>query len=423
MLIQFSVKNFGSYRDEQKFSFVAAPYNEHPDWVIDVSVPGLAGLKYLSSAGIYGANASGKSMLIDAFAFMRRIVRTSATLMPDDQLPFNPFRLDPSTEEQGTAFSVSFMHEGVRYDYAFTYTATEVVSESLVRYVKRTPQLIFRLERDESGRLTLETTARMSKLNTQKSFLETKKTSLLLSRGAQEGIRELVDPYVWISNEVIVYDAPFDHTDLSLYGPAVEGKYGDWVREQLLALVREADLGIVDISTRELPPVPLEQLKEMYSPQLVDKLTSAPPSKTITFSHDGGKGPVTLSARDESVGTLSYLSAVTAVLRALKDGKLLLFDEIDCSIHPELTTSLVNLFKGSQSNPRHAQLLFTSHTISLMDSLRRDQIWKTEKGPDGASTLEPLSNYHLRKDERKSVGYAAGRYGGIPVVDLKLKVG
>lgn len=420
MLIEFSVKNFGSYRDEQTFSFVAASYSDQPEWLVNVSVPGLSGLRYLTAAGLFGANASGKSMLLDALAFMQRIVRTSASLMPNDRLPHNPFRLDATAAAEPTSFFACFEDRGVRYDYSFAYDAGSIVHESLTRYAKRNPQLLYELTRDDSGAVDLRTTSRMAKLRTLEPYLETKRNALLLSRGAQEGIAELVAPYLWFAEKVLVYDAPFDHTDASLYGPAIEGAYGNWVKGQLLNLVRGADLGIVDIKSKELPPIPISDLERVYNERTVEALRTAP-SKTVIFSHSAPSGAVDLSVKDESVGTRAYLAAATAVLRALEDGKLLLFDEIDCSLHPALTESLVELFKGDESNPHHAQLLFTSHSASLMDSMRRDQIWKCEKGPDGTSTLEPLSDYHIRLDERKSAGYAAGRYGGVPVVDLKLR--
>lgn len=422
MLIEFNVENFGSYRDGQTFSFVAASYNDQPEWLAKVPVPGLSGLRYLTAAGLFGANASGKSMLLDALAFMQRIVRTSASLMPNDRLPYNPFRLDNTSSSEPTSFFVCFEDEGVRYDYSFAYVADSITSESLTRYVKRNPQLLFELTRNTTGAISLKTTSRMAKLRSLIPYLETKQNALLLSRGAQEGIAELVAPYLWFAEKVIVYDALFDHSDPSLYGPAIEGTYGHWVKDQLLNLIRGADLGIVDITSKELPPIPIANLERVYNEETVKTLRTAP-SKTVVFAHSTPSGTVNLSVKDESVGTTAYLAAATAVLRALEDGKLLLFDEIDCSLHPALTESLIGLFKGDENNPHHAQLLFTSHTSSLMDSMRRDQIWKCEKRADGTSTLEPLSDYHIRLDERKSAGYSAGRYGGIPVVDLKLRAG
>ena len=421
MLISFSVENFGSYRDEQTFSYVASSYKEQSDWVFDADVPGLSGLRYLTAAGVFGANASGKSMLVDAISCMQRIVCGSAKLMPGDRLLFDPFRL--GGESSGaTTYEVCFEHEGVRYDYSFSHNATTILSELLVRYERRSPQRLYSLKRSEDGTLiSFDTTSRTAKLRLLEEPLKSKPNLLLLSRAAQDGVASLVPAYLWLSEMVICYSAPFDHTDFELYGPAVDGKYGEWVRDGLVSLARKADLGIVGLKSRELPPLPVDDLKEVYSEKMVEAL-HAMRTKSAVFVHQGEDGTVDFTSDNESVGTLSFLVAAAAALVALQDGKLLVFDEIDRSLHPNLVEALVDLFRGVESNPNHAQLLFTSHTPSVMDGMRRDQIWMTEKGADGASTLEPLSDYNVRKNERKSVGYSAGRYGGVPIVDLRAVV-
>ena len=421
MLISFSVENFGSYRDEQTLSFVASSYKEQADWVFGADVPGLSGLRYLTAAGVFGANASGKSMLLDAFACMQRIVRGSASLMPGDRLPFNPFRLGGEPGGR-TTYAVCFEHEGIRYDYSFSHDATTVLRESLVRYERRSPQRVFALERAADGSLvSLETTSRTARLRSLEEPLRSKSNLLLLSRAAQDGVASLVPAYLWLSEMVICYAAPFEHTDFSLYGPAIDGRYGERVRDGLVSLARTADLGIVDLKARDLPPVPVDDLRKVYSDEMVETIHSMR-TRDAVFVHQGEWGTVELSADNESVGTLSFLVAAAAALIALQDGKLLVFDEVDCSLHPELAEAIVDLFRGEESNPNHAQLLFTAHTPSIMDAMRRDQVWMAEKAADGSSALEPLSDYNVRKNERKSVGYSAGRYGGVPYVDLRAGV-
>lgn len=421
MLIQFSLSNFGSFRDEQTFSLVASSYSEHPEWLIESNVPGLSGYSYLSAAGIFGANASGKSMLIDAMETVRQIVHESASIMPDEQLVYDPFKLDMEHSKKETSFEVVFEYDSKRYDYSFSYVADRVVSEELRRYETRSPQLLFRVSRDENGNVELDTTARMAKLKKQNEYLRSKPNALLLSRGAQEGIAELVAPYNWFAKGLLVYDAPFDHTNMSIYGPVIEGKFGDEMRDRLISLARRADLGISDIRAKEVPVIPEDQLNTVFTPEMVKHIVGTP-TKTAVFFHEGERADVEFPAYDESVGTRSFLSAAAAALRALEDGKTLLFDEIDCSLHPRLVEALVELFSDPMVNKHHAQLIFTALTPSIMDMFRRDQIWITEKRRDGSSTLEPLSNYALRKGERKSKGYSAGRYGGVPVIDSLIEM-
>lgn len=420
MLIQFSVRNYGSFRDDQTLSLVASAYDEMQQWVIKKDVPGLKGLDYLSAAGIFGSNASGKSMLIDAVATMRRIVRESAVMMPDERLPHDPFRLDDRSASGETAFEIVFEHGGVRYDYSFSYTSSRVTRESLRRFVTKSPQTLYSVTRKADGSFELSVTQRMAKLRKQEGYLRAKPNALLLSRGAQEGIQELVDPYTWISSDLLVYEAPFDHADQEIYGPVIEGALGEGMRSKLISLARKADLGIVDIRAKEVPGIPEERLKEFYTPEVVEQLLKTK-TKTAVFVHQGTASDVEFSVADESVGTRSFLSSAAACLRALEDGKTLMFDEIDCSLHPKLAEALVELFSDEMWNTKGAQLVFTAHTVSIMDHLRRDQVWKASKGADGASTLDSLSDYYIRKDEKKSRGYAAGRYGGVPVVDFSME--
>lgn len=418
MLIQFELENYGSFKTKLTFSMVASSYSERSDWVLDKSVPGLSGMSYLLAAGIYGANASGKSMLIDAIATMRQMVGDSAFLMPGEQLPYNPFRLDSSSRGADTVFELVFEHDGVRYDYLFSYNAERISREELRRYIKKTPQLLFAVERGGDNSVNLRITQQMIKLKKLEEYLRSKPNSLLLSRGAQEGIAELVDPYRWISKDLLVYEAPFNHADLSIYGPIIDGSLGEELKRKLICLARDADLGIIDIVAKEAPQISEEHLKEIYTPEMIRKLSKIT-NKTAVFKHQGDEGEVEFSPYEESIGTRSFLSAAGAALMAMEDGKTLFFDEIDSSLHPTLSEELIKLFASKQWNPHGAQLIFSAHTMPLMDLLRRDQIWKTEKGADGQSSLEPLSDYSIRKGELKSRGYEAGRYGGVPFVDFK----
>ncbi len=359
-------------------------------------------------------------MLLDAVATMRKIVRESAAIMPDERLPYDPFKLDQQTLGAETAFEIAFEYNDVRYDYSFGYLADRITHEELHRYETKSPQLLYSVVRGKETKFELTTTKRMSKLRKHEEHLKAKPNSLLLFRGAQEGVQELVDPYRWLSRGLLTYDAPFDHTDQSIFGPVIEGEFGGKMRSNLILLARQADLGIVDIRSRELPALPEEQLKEVYAPDIVQKLLGTR-RKVAVFVHEGEDGSTAeFASADESVGTKSFLSAAAACLQALGGGGTLLFDEIDCSLHPKLAESLVRLFADSGWNKQGAQLLFTGHAASIMDLLRRDQVWKTSKGKDGASTLDSLSDYFVRKDERKSRGYIAGRYGSVPVVDFSI---
>lgn len=413
MLVQFSVENFGSIKDEQVVSFVKSNYyKEMPEWANPCATPSLKGMALLKAAAIYGPNASGKSTILEALQTMCTIVRGSSRLMPDEMLPCNPFRLDSSSATAPTTFKIVFETSGARYDYEFSYTATDIRSERLEKYETARSQLLFDRSATGEGSVSLRLTSKMSGLKKFEPFLAEKPTSLLLSRAAQEGYSLLIEPYRWISSH-LRFAIP-DEGNAAAFGPIVEGKEGDEVLARLMKLAMHADLGISGIKAKVVT-VP-EGLKKVFSEEYVERLKSTP-MKTPVFLHSGASGDVEFDAKDESVGTLAFLSLAGNVLRVLRDGHTLVVDEIDRSLHPVLVREIVMFFADQKTNPHGAQLLFTSHDPQIMDYLRRDQIWLVTKGFDGSSSVEPLSDFSLRQNEKKSTGYELGRYGAIPYVD------
>ncbi len=180
-------------------------------------------------------------------------------------------------------------------------------------------------------------------------------------------------------------------------------------RETALALLRFADLGIGDV-------------------QIVDE---EPPDDARQRSTGRGRGTLRLVHRiagqeqafdfsDESVGTRTWFSLIGPTLNALENGDVLLFDELDASLHPRLSARLVEMFQDPKSNPRCAQLIFTSHDTSLLNSLNRDEVWLTDKGPDGATTLTALAEYggdRVRRSLNLERAYLQGRFGAVPDLD------
>lgn len=419
MLVQFSVENFGSIKHEQAVSFVKSNYyKDMPEWSRPCATPSLKGMSLLKAAAVYGANASGKSTLLEALRVMSAIVRGSAQLMPDEALPYNPFKLDAASASAPTTFRIVFEARKARYDYEFSYTATGIEGERLEKYETARPQLLFDRGTGDDGSVSIRLTGKMAGLKRYEPFLREKPTSLLLSRAAQEGYAPLMDPYKWLSSN-LRFTIP-DEGNPASFGPIVEGVEGEELLARLMTVATHADLGITGIKTKATG-VPKE-LERLLSDEYAERLRSTP-MKTAVFLHGGADGDVELGMGDESVGTLAFLSLAADVLRALRDGHVLVVDEIDRSLHPALVRELVSLFADPVANSHGAQLLFTSHDPQIMDYLRRDQIWLVSKGSTGSSSIEPLSDYSPRKHEKKSTGYELGRYGAIPYVDGLALVG
>lgn len=416
MLVEFSVENYGSIRDEQTVSFVASKYfKEADEWAVECGAPGLKTELILKAASIFGANASGKSTVIDALNHLWWLVRSSAGLMPDMMLPFNPFKLDCAHRSAPSTFKIIFTVDDVRYDYEVSHRSDRVTNEKLEKYETGRSQLMFHRYTDDSDNVRLKLTSKMSGLKKVLPFLENKPTSLVLSRAAQEGFDPLMSPYNWIAKQ-LRFSEP-DEKDASSFGPILDGAEGDDIRTDLIKITSHADLGIVGIKSKSEPFLErMSGIEQVLSQEALERLKDMP-FKTAVFTHSAEDGSVDFESGSESVGTLAFLGVAADALLALRDGAVLSVDEIDRSLHPALVREIIRLFADEGINKNHAQLLFTAHAPQLMDELRRDQVWLTTKWGDGATTVEPLSDYSVRKSERKSVGYELGRYGAVPYVD------
>lgn len=146
---------------------------------------------------------------------------------------------------------------------------------------------------------------------------------------------------------------------------------------------------------------------------------TTPPSTSRNGSRLADTERLPFDYRSESAGTRAWFELIGPVLNALQDGTLILFDELDASLHPTLTAQLVKLFKLRKSNPHGAQLLFTSHDTNLLNHLNRDEVWLTEKVSNGSTRFAALSDFageRVRRSANLESGYLSGRFGALPDV-------
>jgi AAA15 family ATPase/GTPase len=147
---------------------------------------------------------------------------------------------------------------------------------------------------------------------------------------------------------------------------------------------------------------------------------SGQPRRELVLIHKAAGEELPFNLPDESAGTLTWLALIGPALAALRSGDILLFDEIDASLHPKLSARLLELFQDPVTNPRGAQLIFTTHDTSLLNHLNRDEVWLTEKGDDGATTLTGLAEFggdKVRRSLNLERAYLQGRFGAVPELD------
>jgi len=423
MLIRFSVENFRSIDRRTELSLVALDRGSPASRL----VPGLDE-EFLTLVGIFGPNASGKSNVLAAIRWLKdavaRSLRTWDEGIPVDQFSFNP------DSGIATTFEVEYVIDGVRFDYQLEVTADEVLYEGLFHYPHGRRRRVF-----ERNRLELVLQDGLGALSGARKLLTPRSLMLSIARRFREELTlSFADAVVGIQalglsrqrrgsfgGGPAVYGGRFstgsrwfqqaenvDDDDTDDFEDPSDRQMPSKLRDQGIALLRMADLGIVDVQvirddTAEAAGVP------------------AAVARRTQFIHASGDERFALDMAEESAGTRTWFNLVGPVLEALRSGGVLIFDEIDASLHPRLSAALLGLFSSPETNQKNAQLIFTSHDASLLARLNRDQVWLTEKNRRGATELVPLTDFggeRVRRSQNLEKGYLEGRFGGIPDVDL-----
>lgn len=409
MLIEFTVANFRSFLDPQTLSMVAGPSNELREK--NVFTPSIKGSpQLLKSAVLYGANGSGKSNLITALLFMRQMVLSSSIneLVP----PFlkrKSFLFEKKSSESPSEFEIIFIANNIRYQYGFTLTDTEILSEWLFAYPRNRAQRWFARNYNSSTQKYGYTFS--SNLSGKKKIWadSTRKDALFLSTAVQLNSDQLKPIRDWFARLVIISHGIQLDKDFTIKNCEDE-------QEETIAFLKQASIDVDGIEIRK------EKSGNEDHINLYDFLKSlrGDEIKKVFFRHyskDIGK-EVLLPLTDESDGTQKLFAYTAPWLDTLKNGRVLIVDELDNSFHPNIVRYLLGLINSKKNNLRNGQLVFSTHNTSILDAkiLRRDQVWFIEKDRNLASNLYPLTDFHPRKDEALEKGYLQGRFGAIPYI-------
>ena len=428
MLIQFSVQNYRSFREEQTLSLVASKDGAHLNSLINCEEK----FRLSKVASIYGANASGKSNLVKAMGAMERFVLFSATQMNlGDRIECaSPFRLDTSTAQEPSRFEITLLIEGDIFVYGFSATKEQVHDEWLFvqpQGKKRDSKWLQR-SRDKASGVT--SWAFRGPLKRDENLLKekTRDNGLVLSRAAELNIEAVKPLYLWFRKMFWSFDLSGPPTGLRQITAERMNEDEEFLN-RVIRFIREADFGIDSLSVKEeewlqsVPDDAPKELREMFVnfQKLVGSEKLGGFSITTEHSLNDGETQIPFSLEeDESNGTQRFFALAGPIFSALSDGNLLVIDELDCSMHPLLTRKVIELFQSPEENTNSAQLVFATHDSSLMDPtlLRRDQIWLTEKRTNGATELFSLYDFDTssrpRKDTAFEKNYLAGRYGAVP---------
>lgn len=422
MLLQFSVKNYRTFKDKATLSLIASNYDkdtrEHENIVFNEAF----GLRLLKSAVIYGANASGKSKLIEAFAFMRFfVINSSKESQKGETIEVEPFRLSTETENEPSEFEIIFLYQNALYRYGFEATKERIISEWLYHKPKTKEVELF--YREDNNFNTHERSFTKGKTVVKEGLV--RDNALLISVAAQFNEITAINVLDWFKKLKTLSGLK----ESSYQGFTMRKTEDPEHKAKILELLKAADLGIQDI---ELQKLDIDSLPKGLPKELKDKIIREVREENKEYVSDvltmHKKYNADLKAvenisfsldDDESSGTIKFFALTGPILDVIENGYTLVVDELDSKLHPNLVCKIVSLFNSKEFNKKNAQLIFNTHDTNLLSSglFRRDQIWFTNKNKYGEAKLYSLADFksdEVRKTEPFEENYISGKYGAVP---------
>lgn len=379
MVLEIRLSNMFSFRDEVTLDLQAAKIQTKKARELEGNLFSVDGEQMLKSVALFGANASGKSNVIKAIRACVNMVRSSHNYNVDTRFAISPFKFEDYANKP-SSFYIRFLLNGVEYEYSFSFMHDEIITETLYYYPNGRKSLVFR--RDES-RGTEKKDIYEFKTVIKRPFDvadNTSKKTLYISRASQMD-REIAQKiFLFFCNDIVLdYQvANIDSLD-NLFKKR---------KEQMLEVLRTADSDIIDFKIQ---------------------------NNAITTFHRTNPSVAFDFETEESEGTKTLFRMMVRMIGIIHEGKMLLVDEIDNSLHTQLVEFVIGMFNHSN----HAQLIYTIHNTHLLntDFQRRDQVYFVNKREDGSSDLYSLFDF---KDFRDTLdmekAYLQGRFDAIPTI-------
>lgn len=400
MLIQFAVENYMSLRDETILSMNAGSGSELRGNLQEYKDGYL-----LPSVAVYGANAAGKSNIFKAMTAAIRIIRESNDRQIDKPLPFiHPYAFDKEHSYMPSKFDFTFVTNGIKYQYGFSADSSKVYDEYLHKYNSKLPSLIFERANTSEYKYTKSNESKLKQYEEK-----TAPNKLFLATATSWNCNLTKEAYMWFAKGIDTYNNSSFSITFDALETFVNG--GDSLREFITSLLKTADINISGYSINaetQGAPGGIFRAYKLITNHIV---TNGDTVHEYTLPFDA-----------ESEGTKRIFIFGPIIKEALENGRTIIVDEIDNSLHPLFLEYLIQLFNKRETNPNKAQLIFNTHSVETLslDLLRRDQIYFVEKNnKDGVTELYSLDEFSPRKTENIKKGYLQGRYGAIPNIGLE----
>ncbi|VAW42704.1 abortive infection protein, putative [hydrothermal vent metagenome] len=420
MFAQFTVGNFRSIKEPISLSLTATKLKSRYQEINDNNVfTASKNIDLVKSAVIYGANASGKSNLIQALSFMRHfVINSSRESLASDPIEVEPFALGDQWENKPSFFEIMFFLNGKLYRYGFEADEHKIYNEWLFQTVRRESKIFIR----ESGKSKIDMTDSFRRTEGRNLDELTRPNALFLSVLAQWNSTLAQTILEWFKQIGIIsgiYDIGYKQFTLEQF------QKDKLIQQDIINFMQEMDLDIRDIVATETDIAEMKLPSKMPEELQSFLMKNGSTLTTIAIFHerfdDEGEsiGHVEFDLDDhESAGTQKMFALSGPLFHTLRNGEVLVIDELDARLHPLITKSIIQLFNSNKTNPKNAQLIFATHDTNHLSNrlFRRDQIWFMEKDKFAATDLYSLSDFKIRNDASYEADYIAGKYGAIPFV-------
>lgn len=412
MILEFTVKNFGSIKEETTFSFVAEKSKNKPQNIFEATIAKDEKVRVLTSAVIYGPNASGKTTILKAFRAFLSMIKDRVTDAGDEIGQYNPFIFDEETKQKPTFFSLSFIGlDDTKYIYSYSYNLIEIISETLEYYPKGSKSILLERKNENDNIDELIHIGIIQHKREVKVF----NNKLLLSTFGQNYPHEIISG-VYVYFNKLKFQNLSNRPNADNNNKLISELFlrDDWFRQSLNELIKIGDLKINEVMIKE------SYYNDGNSPS--NRLTSFDRSGIHDVYKNGQKTTTeALPFYRESKGTQVLFNMGGNILDVLRKGEILFIDELETSLHPSLCKLLIDVFHSLEYNPYGAQLIFTTHNISLLNNtiFRKDQIWLCQKDNYGATDFYSIQDFKdVREDTPFDRWYLAGKFGALPKITL-----
>ncbi len=413
MVLEIRISNFFSIKDEVVIDFRGANIKSANARMLSNNLFEFDKSPILKTIAIYGANASGKSNIIKAIRFCNALVFESHQHNENTVYNFQPFKFD-GYESKPSSYFIRFVSKGIEYEYSFSLSRQRIISESLYYYPKGRIKEIF--SRNEMHGKTKKAKYKFGdQIKRPMDVAEnTSEKTLFISRASQMDREIGKEIFNFFHDQVIL--------DYIGFGAAAIETLSNQNKQQIIEAIKIADSDIVDVKIKVLKKAGKRFKADAQSLTLTVEDVVQDYLQIKTYHKASPHTPFDFLT-EESQGTIKLFFIMLTILDVIKNNKLLLIDEIEDSLHPQIIEYIFNIFRNSDQ----AQLLCTTHNTHFLNlkRFRKDQIYFANKTQEGATDLYSLYDYSDFRDTMDlEKAYLQGRFDAIPfmsVSDEKIK--